>query len=256
MRETNRNFRLRGMLAALALAISGTQAIAAEQPHNVVLFVADGLRALMVNHENAPSMAAIAKSGVWFENSHSLFPTFTMPNSSALATGHQLGDTGVFSNTIYTAFPVPGAANSVTPFLESDQVLDEVDEHFAGNFLSEETLLTAAHKASFLTAAVGKLGPVRIQAAEEKLGEQTVVVDDQTGRKGGIPLDAMWSANLQQAGLPAEGPTRGGNGKAGDAKTPGTTIANIDQQKYFVDVATKVVLPRFRANGKPFVLVF
>src|SRR5450759_1611028 len=250
------NFPLRNILVALALASSVTQVIAAEQPHNVVLFVADGLRALVVNHKTAPTMAAIGKSGVWFKNSHSLFPTFTMPNSSALATGHYLGDTGVFGNTIYTGFSVPSAANSVTPFLETDQVLGDIDEHFAGNFLNEETLLASARKNGFSTAAVGKLGPIGIQAETERSGEQTIVVDDLTGRKGGIPLNVEWAADLQQTGVPAEAPTRGDNGKPGDAKTAGTVIANIHQQKYFVDVTTKVVLPRFKAAGKPFVLVF
>src|SRR5206468_6100768 len=46
------------------------------------------------------------------------------------------------------------------------------------------------------------------------------------------------------------------NGKAGDAKTPGTTSANVAQQAYMADVASKVVLPMFKARGKPFVIVF
>jgi hypothetical protein len=51
-------------------------------------------------------------------------------------------------------------------------------------------------------------------------------------------------------------PSRGDNGKAGDAKTPGTTAANVAQQAYMADVAAKVVLPMFKARNKPFVLVF
>ena len=39
--------------------------------------------------------------GVDFANSHSLYPTVTTPNSSAIATGHLLGDTGDFGNTIW-----------------------------------------------------------------------------------------------------------------------------------------------------------
>ncbi len=250
------NSHQRHILMAFVLFSSLTQAIAAEQPHNVVLFVADGLRALVVTHETGPAMTSIARSGVWFKNSHSLFPTFTMPNSSALATGHYLGDTGVFGNTIYTGFPVPNAAGSVTPFLENDQVFGDIDEHFAGNFLNEETLLASARKNGFSTAAVGKLGPIAIQAEGDRSDEQTIVVDDLTGRKGGIALSTTLTADLQQAGLSTEAPTRGDNGKAGDAKTPGTAIANIEQQKYFVDITTKVILPRFKAAGKPFVLVF
>ena len=51
-------------------------------------------------------------------------------------------------------------------------------------------------------------------------------------------------------------PSRGDNGNAGTAATPGTKVANIAQQDYFVDVATKVVLPLFKARNRPFVLVF
>ena len=39
--------------------------------------------------------------------------TFTTANASAFATGHQLGDTGDFSNTIYVGRPVASANNSV-----------------------------------------------------------------------------------------------------------------------------------------------
>jgi predicted AlkP superfamily pyrophosphatase or phosphodiesterase len=114
------------------------------RPHNVVLFIADGLRARVVDDNTAPTMAAIARDGVNLRNGHALFPTFTMANASGMATGHLLGDTGTFSNTIYTGFEVPGAGSSLTPFLESDVVLGDVDEHFAGNYLDEATILKLA----------------------------------------------------------------------------------------------------------------
>src|SRR5471032_2745820 len=87
----------------------------AQSQRNLILFVPDGLRALKVTPATAPTMAAIRDQGVNFANPHSLFPTFTMANASGLSTGHLLGDTGVFSNSIYTAFPVQTAAGSVTP---------------------------------------------------------------------------------------------------------------------------------------------
>ena len=37
---------------------------------------------------------------------------------------------------------------------------------------------------------------------------------------------------------------------------PGTAEANIAQQLWFTDVATKAVLPRFQQSGKPFAMVF
>jgi alkaline phosphatase len=142
------------------LALSSAMAFAQNnQPRNLILFVPDGLRALKVTPETAPSMAEIRDKGVNFKNSHSLFPTFTMANASGMSTGHYLGDTGTFSNSIYTGHPVAAQNGSVVPFLEHDQVLRDVDEQFGGDYLDEETLLKAARQAGFSTAAIGKLGP-------------------------------------------------------------------------------------------------
>src|SRR6516162_2084655 len=102
-------------LVALAAIGLGAPAASASEPHNVILFVPDGLRALIVDETTAPAMAAVRDKGVNFKNPHSLFPTFTTPNASAMATGHYLGDTGDFSNTIYTGIPIAG---TLTPFLE------------------------------------------------------------------------------------------------------------------------------------------
>ena len=239
----------------LSSAFSGA-ALAQSRPHNVVLFVADGLRPGVVNAQTAPAMDALLKRGVRFTNSHSLFPTFTTANASGMATGHLLGDTGDFSNTIYTAFPVPGAGDSLTPFLESDPVLGDVDEHFAGNYLNEMTILEAARDAGFSTATIGKLGPALIFDHTARTGDKTVVVDDSTGRPGGIPLSSELTARLQKAELPVQSPTRGDNGASGTSTTPGTAVANVAQQRYFTDLTTKVVLPWFKERGQPFALVY
>jgi predicted AlkP superfamily pyrophosphatase or phosphodiesterase len=60
-----------------------------EQPtqHNMIIFVADGLRPTWINATDTPSMNEIRERGVKFTNSHSLFPTFTTANASAIAQG-------------------------------------------------------------------------------------------------------------------------------------------------------------------------
>lgn len=68
--------------------------------HNAIIFVADGLRPTSINPKDTPALNEIRERGVKFSHSHSLFPTFTTANASAIATGHYLGDTGDFSNTI------------------------------------------------------------------------------------------------------------------------------------------------------------
>src|SRR3981081_3678018 len=127
--------------AGLTLLSAGVASAQNAAPHNLILFVPDGLRGRIVTPGTAPAMAALRDKGVNFKNSHSLFPTFTTPNASAMATGHYLGDTGEFGNTISAEFPVPGAGDSLTPFMESDPVLGDVDEHFAGDYVNETTLL-------------------------------------------------------------------------------------------------------------------
>lgn len=246
-------------LTALAGTLAGPlagSASAADRPHNLILFVADGLRGAVVNDQTAPTMAALARQGVWLRNGHSLFPTFTTANASAMATGHYLGDTGDFSNTIYAGFQVPGAGDSVTPFLESDPVLGDVDEHFAGDYLDEATILKLAREKGYSTASIGKLGPVLIFDHTERTGEKTVILDDMTGSGKGIPLSADLAERLKEAGLPLKAPSRGANAKAGNATTPGTQVANGVQQDFFAAAATRAVLPMFAARQQPFVMVF
>src|SRR5260370_2179139 len=244
------------VLAAGLAFLSGGAALAQNAtPHNLILFVPDGLRALKVTPETAPAMAEIRDKGVNFKNPHSIFPTFTMANSSAMATGHFLGDSGTFSNTIYTGYSSVPAGDTVVPFLENDAVLGDVDEHFNGDYLNEETILKMAREKGFSTAAIGKLGPTLIFDHTDR-GKNTIVIDDSTGGKTGVPLSDEIKDALTKANLPLTTPSRGDNANAGDAKKPGTTVANVAQQAYMADVASKVVLPMFKARNKPFVLVF
>ena len=147
----------------------------------------------------------------------------------------------------------------MVPFLEVDPVLLDVDEHFGGDYLNEETILKMARAKGFSTAAIGKLGPTLIFDHTDKTGADglhSIVIDDATGGKNGVPLSEEMQAALTKAGLPLATPPRGENGKAGDAKTPGTLVPNTAQQAYFADVASKIVLPMFKERAKPFVLVF
>jgi hypothetical protein len=252
---------------ALLLGMLAAPVAAQAQPHNVLLFVADGLRPGMVTPQNAPTIYALEQQGVHFNNTHSMFPTFTTANASAMATGHKLGDTGDFSNTIDAGYQVPGAGKSLTPFLESDPVLADVDEHFEGDYMNQETVMKAARLAGMSTATIGKLGPALIfdhtdANAETQTVGTTIVVDDATGtldkkgKKIGVPLSPEMQQLMQAAGIPLVATPRGANAKAGSFNTPGTLVANTAQQDYFVAVATKVVLPLFKQRGKPFMMVF
>ena len=245
--------------AGLAVLSVGTALAQNGTPHNMILFIPDGLRALKVTPETAPAMADLRDKGVNFKNPHSLFPTFTMANASGMATGHYLGDTGTFSNTIYTGYPSAPAGDTVVPFIENNAVLADVDEHFGGDYLNEETILKMARAKGFSTAAIGKVGPTLLfdhTDRADRPGLHSIVIDDSTGGKNGVPLSEEMKAALTKAGLPLTASSRGDNGKSGDARTPGTLVPNTAQQAYFADAASKVVLPMFKERKKPFVLVF
>src|SRR5690242_11329790 len=175
-------------LILLATPVAAQPAANPAKPaRNIIIFVADGLRYGSVTPENMPNMYKLKTEGVDFTNSHSLFPTITTVNASAIATGHYIGDTGDFGNTIYTGIPMISGHGSPVAGLEDDTVLAEMNQKFDGNYLNEETLIARARAQGFETAVIGKLGPTRIQdstAAPD--GSQTLILDDRTGHEGGI----------------------------------------------------------------------
>jgi hypothetical protein len=167
-----------------------------------------------------------------------------------------VGDTGNFGNWNYVGFPLPNAGESLTPFLENDLVLGDVDSHFSSDYLNQRTVMQATRTAGMSTATIGKLGPALIFDHTERSGEPTIVVDDKTGRSGGIPVNEEMQQRFRAAGLEPQAPERGENEKRGTFQEQGTLEGNTLQQEYFVNVATKVVLPLFKDRAKPFLLVF
>lgn len=243
--------------AGLALGLALSVAAAAQaRPHNVIIFVADGLRSHIVTPQTAPALAAVRREGVDFQNSHSLYPTITTPNASAIATGHYLGDTGDFGNSLYVGTPLSPMATSPLVPLEDDGVQAQMNARYGGDYLGETSLVEAARAQGYATAVVGKLGPAGVQDVRDRDGTGGILIDDGTGRGFGVPLPADVAAAIEAAGLPVQAAARGPNGAAGNFEKPGTKVANIAQQDWFTAVATKVLLPRFKAQQKPFVLVF
>src|SRR5262249_23752123 len=149
---------------------------------------------------------------------------------------------------------------SVTPFIEDDQILADLNAHFAGgSFLGEPTLLALARARGFNTAVVGKVGPAAILDVTQAGGRgqnvpppPTSIIRDPTGAPAGIPLAPSVRAALEAAHLPTTAPPKDtpqemGPG-AGAAPAPDAAVEprapSFAQQRYFSDVATKVILPR------------
>src|SRR3954469_9171910 len=100
-----------GFLVALAagcmstVAPQGTAVTATHANHRVIVFVWDGMRPDSISEADTPHLAALAKRGTFFADNHSSYPTFTMMNAAAFATGSFSGKSGFFGNSLYP----PGA---------------------------------------------------------------------------------------------------------------------------------------------------
>jgi arylsulfatase A-like enzyme len=229
--------------AILGLMMVAPPAFAQAPRHNIIIFVADGLRYGSVTPENMPNMFKLKSEGVDFTNSHSLFPTVTTVNASAIATGHYIGDTGNFGNYIYTGTPLISMNGAPLASIENDMVLMEMNQKFGGNYLNEDTLLARARAQGFDTAIIGKLGPARIQDSTASAdGNQTLILDDNTGHDGGFGLPAWFTRDMKANFV--------------DAQAPVTTMPDYAQEVWLMKATTRIVLPHFADDGKPFALLF
>ena len=254
---------LGGPMARAQTAPQAPAAAPATPKRNIVIFVADGLRYGIVNKDTAPTLAHIQHDGVDFTNSHSVYPTVTTVNASVIATGHGVGDTGEYGNVMYLGMPALSAAfASAGGDMEDDATLQQTNDRFGPNYLNETSLLKTARTQGYLTAAIGKEGPVAIQDIEAVRGKaSTLIIDDMTGwdklnPPDTIPLAPDIKAAIKAAGLETQARDRGLNQSPGAYNLPGVQVANIYQQQWFVDVTTKVVLPKFAQSGQPFALVY
>ena len=230
------------LILGLALPF-GAQAQAPAPRHNVIIFIADGMRYGSITAANAPNLWRLKTEGVDFVNSHSLFPTVTTVNASAIATGHYIGDTGDFGNSIWTGLAMESANGNSVVGLENNQVLADMNHRFEGNYLNEMTLLARARAAGWSTAAIGKLGPMRIlDSTAAPDGSETLLIDDSTGRENGFALPSWYAAGIEKAFV--------------TPVMPATTNPNIEQQNNLAKAVSRIVLPHFKAAGKPFLLMF
>lgn len=238
--------RLAALCLAAAILLPGP-ALA----RNVVLFIADGLRYDSVTPEIAPTLWKLRHDGVDFTNSHSLYPTVTTANASAIATGHYLGDTGNYANTLFVDFPDPCRQGIAVVFVESDCVLSDMREHFGDGYIGQTTLVQAARAANFNSWVLGKTGPAAIQNLDALKGEG-VLIDEFVNRPANPDGSATKAPVLTGAAAAAV------QGATGLPSSPGPAMPNILQQAY-QSSAVDALLPD-RANDKsdkrPFVLVF
>jgi arylsulfatase A-like enzyme len=178
----------------------------------VIIFVWDGLRPDSVSAQTTPNLARMRdQQGVNFTDNHAVYPTFTMMNASAFATGSYPATHGFYGNTEYQPGPAgvsaTGTANNFAQpiFTEDYGVLQALDAYYVaqnqGALFLVNTLFQVAHTAGLKTAAVGKTGAAFIQDYRED-GTNGVILDEN------IAYPLSFATALQAAGfaLPVNSP--------------------------------------------------
>src|SRR5262249_40579560 len=104
-------FRTIHLAALLAAAAAGAPppASAGRATLNIVL-VLDGLRPDAITPEDTPTLWRLRQEGVNFTNSHSLFPTVTRGNATAIGTGTLPARNGIVGNSQYVRAVDPNHA--------------------------------------------------------------------------------------------------------------------------------------------------
>ena len=79
----------------------GQGTFAASSPRHVVVVVWDGMRPDFVTEKNAPNLCGLAKDGVTFAHHHSVYPSATEVNGTAISTGVYPAHSGLIANHEY-----------------------------------------------------------------------------------------------------------------------------------------------------------
>ena len=142
------------LILTLVLAIGTARAAGPSADRHVVVVVWDGMRPDFVSEATTPHLWSLAQSGVFFANHHSVFPSATVVNGTALATGAYPAHSFVVANTDYR--PRIDPEHSVG--IESLAAVRRGDELSGGHYLGISTVAESLHAHSLATAIAGSKG--------------------------------------------------------------------------------------------------
>src|SRR5438132_3094124 len=130
----------------IALFVIGTT-VAAPDRH-VVVVVWDGMRPDFVSEQNTPALSKLAQSGVTFRNHHSVYPSATIVNGTALSTGVYPGHSGITANHDYYR----GVDETKSIDVENSGVVSRGDKVSGGKYIEVPTITELIHQRGGKTA--------------------------------------------------------------------------------------------------------
>lgn len=131
--------------------VSLAAAANAEDKPKAVVVVWDGMRPDMVTDEHAPTLWKLRQEGVWFANHHSVYPTVTQVNGTAIAIGAYPDRTGLLGNREYR--PAIRAEKPIDTAVQ--ELVKKGDEVTGGKYLALPTVAERVRAAGRSTAVAG-----------------------------------------------------------------------------------------------------
>jgi predicted AlkP superfamily pyrophosphatase or phosphodiesterase len=212
----------------------------------VVLMVWDGLRPDFVTQRDTPNLFRMAREGVRFDRHHSIFPTLTMVNATALATGAPPGVNGLEGNNFYLA-PSPELPKGEVVSAEGAKAILNLNgsDEFKGRLIGLDTIAQEVAREGGYVAVVGKQGPTSV------FDNRVATIVDGKDIVGEPHKDYLFASEDLVASsqkINAEIPP--------DSKT---TVADEQRDLYFARLVVENALPAAKVAadaGRPALVVF
>jgi len=168
------------LVSVLAFSAASVPAGAGRATLNMVR-VLDGLRPDAITAEETPNLWKLRRGGVDFINSHSVFPTVTRVNATAIATGTWPGRNGMVGNSIYVRAVDPRHAFSN----DDHKILLRLDEVTGGGMVLAKSL-------GEILAERGK----RLAAVSSGSTGSALLTNPRAPRGVGVLIDGYWQPGV------------------------------------------------------------
>lgn len=147
----------------------GTVIPITHNPRRVILIVADATRADSLNPTDTPNMWALAQQGARFDKHHAAYPTTTMVNAGAIATGSHSSKSSWWGENFY--LPSASGNDSKGRPIDYTQVVNardyatlaNINTAYQGQLFTTGTLFKAAKAAGLKTCIIGKPAATYVQ---------------------------------------------------------------------------------------------
>ena len=207
----------------------------------------DGLRPDFVTQRDTPNLFRLAREGVRFDKHHSIFPTLTMVNATALATGAPPGVNGLEGNNFYLPPSAETPKGQMVSAEGAKAILNlNASNEFKGRLIGLDTIAQEVAREGGFVGVIGKQGPTAV------FDNRVATIADGKDIVGESHKDYLFaSEDLVAPASASEKITIPPDSK--------TTVADEQRDLYFARLVVENALPAAKLAadaGRPALVVF